>query len=272
MEEWIKVIILGIVQGITEFLPISSTGHLIVSARLLALDPALLGSFEIFIQIGSVVAVLLFYWKDLLSQARHVRSDMSVRRFWLAILIAIIPAGLIGFLFDDFIESVLYSPMVVAIALIIGGIVFIIVEQYKKTHPNEDEIMELTDIRWQQALTIGLIQVLALIPGTSRSGTSILGGLLSGLDRRTATQFSFYMAIPLLGAATVYTFLKSINGLTSEYIALFLLGAVVSGIVSWFAISWLLRFISRYTFISFGVYRIIIGLIILVLIALQLVN
>ncbi len=265
MADLIKVVILGIVEGFTEFLPISSTGHLIVAAVLLNFGAGMNGTFEIFIQIGAVVAVIVYYRSELLKQAAAVPNDAKVRRFWLGIIIAFIPAAVIGFLFLDEIKAVLFNPTVVAISLIVGGIVFLVIErlgiaQNATTH-------ELTSITPRQALIVGLAQITALIPGVSRSGASIVGGMFAGLNRSTATQFSFYLAIPTLGIATFYDLLKSLDQLQSDDLVFLLVGAVVSGIVAWLSIGWLLRFVSRNNFVVFGYYRILAGIVILLLVA-----
>ena len=276
MEEWIKVILLGIVEGVTEFLPISSTGHLIVSAEFVQLQDSLEGIFEIFIQVGAVIAVIIYYWRDIWQQARTVfsqqKSTGQVRQFWLAIVVAFIPAAVLGLLLGDAIEAVLFNPTVVAIALIVGGIAFIVIERYQMKNPATEEVEPDPDeiaprVTLKQGLIIGFAQTLALVPGTSRSGMSIIGGMLAGLSRRVATQFSFYLAIPTLGGATVYTLLKNLDRISSEDMALLFLGAAVSGVVAWVSIAWLLRYVSRNTFIPFGYYRIILGIILLILVA-----
>ncbi|NWG15512.1 MAG: undecaprenyl-diphosphate phosphatase [Chloroflexi bacterium] len=263
MIEWLKVVILGIVQGITEYLPISSTGHLIVAAALLDFGQRMQGTFEIFIQVGSVVAVLVFYRAELLQQIRSIPHDAGIRRFWLGIVVAVIPAAALGFLLKDWIKEVLYAPAVVAVSLIVGGIIFLIVER----RPIPIQTTDVTAVSLRQALTVGVAQMVALIPGVSRSGASIIGGRLAGLDRRTATQFSFYLAIPILGAATIFDLLTSLDTLSPDDVGYLLVGAAVSAVVSWAAMGWLLRYVSRNNFNLFGVYRIVAGIIILALIA-----
>jgi undecaprenyl-diphosphatase len=265
--ELIKVIILGIVEGVTEFLPISSTGHLIVVSALIGFASENIefrNTFDIFIQFGAVVAVALYYARDLLGQARLVRSDRKVQRFWLAVLIAFIPAAAIGFLFSDRIKEVLFNPTVVALSLIVGGVVFLLVERYGVAQ--RASTTDVQDVTPRQAGMIGVAQILALVPGVSRSGSSIVGGLFAGLDRRAATQFSFYLAIPTLGIATLYDLVKSLDVLRSEYLVYLLVGAVVSGIVAWLSIRWLLNFVSRNSFAAFGYYRILAGIVILLLV------
>jgi len=268
----LKVVVLGIVEGITEFLPVSSTGHLIVAAALLRpnFSEALEGTFEIFIQLGAVVAVVFYYRRDLIQQVLMVRTDAGVRRLWLALVVSAIPAGLVGFLFRDFIKEVLFHPLTVAISLIVGGVVFIVFERWyaSKSLPTTTAV---TAITWRQAAVIGGLQALSLIPGVSRAATSIFGGMLSGLDRQTATRFSFYLAIPVLGGATIVDLLLSLDEISTGDLAFLALGAFVSGIVAFFAISWLLRFIARSNFIAFGYYRILAGLLILILLGLSVI-
>ncbi len=263
MSDFIKVVILGIVQGITEYLPISSTGHLIVAAAVLDFGAGLGGTFEIFIQIGSVAAALAFYRVELWQQARAVRSDASVRRLWWGVALAFVPAAVIGFLLKDWIKAALYSPAVVAASLIIGGIAFLVIERLGLAERADTHT--LPDIRPLQALGVGLAQCIALIPGVSRSGASIIGGMLVKLDRQTATQFSFFLAIPTLGGATLYDLLTSLDRIQAGDMVNLLLGAVVAAVVSWAAMGWLLRYVARNDFTAFGFYRILVGGVILLL-------
>jgi undecaprenyl-diphosphatase len=260
---WWQVIVLGIVEGVTEFLPISSTAHLLIAAKLIGFQHSMGGTFEIFIQLGAILAVVGYYARDLLAQAQRVTHDQGTRRFWLGIVIAFLPAALIGLLLRKWIKSVLFdSPTVIAWAFIIGGIILILIERWPprvKTH-------EAEQISLGQALAIGVAQVAALIPGASRSGASIVGGMLAGLDRRAATAFSFYLAIPTLGAATLFDLLGSLKDLAPHDGVYLLLGLVVSLIVAWLSIDWLLRYVAHHTFIGFGIYRIAAGIIILALI------
>jgi undecaprenyl-diphosphatase len=269
--EWWKVVILGIVQGITEWLPISSTGHLLIVADLLAYTGSIGGTFEIFIQLGTVLSVVAFYFSDLLGQARALIGQgtpdeaRSARRLWLGIIIAFIPAAVIGLLFRDFIKTVLFdTPQVIATALIVGGVIFLFLERLPQRASPTGELGQITPL---QALGVGIAQVFALIPGMSRSGSSIVGGLLSGLDRRTATAFSFYLSIPTLGLATLVDLLGSLDQIQPSDWSRLLLGAVVAMIVGYLTIGWLLRFISRNSFVPFGIYRIVVGLLILALVA-----
>lgn len=268
MADLIKVIILGIVEGITEFLPISSTGHLIVASALLDFQFADDSTFEIFIQLGAIVAVVGFYRFQIWEQVRTVPTDQGVQHFWLAIIIASIPAAIMGFTFGDWITENLFSPTVVAISLIIGGIAFIFIEtRYLKDVDNKgDDEIKLSEVTFKQALMVGVAQTLALIPGVSRSGASIFGGLFGGMNRSLATTFSFYLSIPVLGGATIVTLLRNFSEFNTDELMYLVVGAIVSGIIAWFAIGWLLRYVARNNFITFGYYRIIAGIIILLLV------
>ena len=258
---WVSVAILGIVEGITEFLPISSTGHLLIVADLLRFEGSIGGTFEIFIQLGAVLAVIAYYARDMFGQVRTVGTDPNVRRLWLSILAAFMPAAVIGLLLRDWIKSVLFeSPSLIAWSLIIGGIALIIVEKRPKRTATTRSLEQIT---LRQAIAIGFIQVLALIPGVSRSGASMVGGILGGLDRKTATAFSFYLAIPTLGAATIVDLLGSLDLITSADIARLAVGALVAMAVAWWCIAWLLRYVSNHSFVAFGVYRIVAGIVIL---------
>jgi undecaprenyl-diphosphatase len=278
--ELLKVVILGVVEGVTEFLPISSTGHLIVAVALLRPNISLQGTFELFIQLGAVVAVVVYYWSDLWQQAKTVGHDRAVQRLWLSLIIGAIPAGVVGLLLRNFIKTNLFNPVTVAIALIVGGVILILVErrpvglpaivgatygsplhETAPVHP----VSSLTDVTLFQALLIGVAQVIALVPGVSRSAASIIGGMFVGLDRQTATRFSFYLAIPTLGGATILDLLLSLDELQGSDLIYLIVGAVVSGVVAWFAIGWLLRYVAGHTFVQFGVYRIVAGILILVL-------
>lgn len=261
--EWWKVVALGVVEGVTEFLPISSTGHLLVAAQALHFEHSVGGTFEIFIQLGAVIAVVGYYLRDLLAQARDLPRSRTTQRFWLAILIAFIPAAVIGLALHKYIKQYLFRPEVIAATLIIGGVIFIIVELL----PRRETTHRLERVSWPQALGIGVAQMLALVPGVSRSGAAILGGMFGGLDRQTATAFSFYLAIPTLGAATIVDLLTSLSDVTAGDLGRLFLGAIVSMIIAWLSIDWLLRYVARHSFIAFGVYRILAGLAIFGLLA-----
>ncbi len=269
--EWWKVVILGVVQGITEWLPISSTGHLLIVADLLNYQGSIGGTFEIFIQLGTVLAVVTFYFGDLLGQARALigrggsEEAAAARRLWIGVLIAFLPAAIVGLLLRDFIKTVLFdTPEVIAAALIVGGVIFLVIERLPQRVARTTSLGRITPL---QALGVGIAQIFALIPGMSRSGSSIIGGLLSGLDRTTATAFSFYLSIPILGAATLVDLLGSLDLIQPADWGRLILGAVVAMIVGYVTIGWLLRYIARHNFVAFGIYRIVVGLLILALAA-----
>ena len=269
MDELVKATVLGIVEGITEFLPISSTGHLLVAADLLRFGGSAGGTFEIFIQFGAVIALLAFYARDLLGQAAAIPRDGRVRRFWLCVLLAFLPAALVGVLLRGWIKTVLFaSPALIATSFILGGIVLIAVERLPRRKVTTVEAEAAT---LRQALLIGLAQVLALVPGVSRSGASIVGGMLVGLDREAATRFSFYLAIPTLGAATLLELATSLRRLEGGGALLLAVGTVVSMVVAFASIGWLLRYVQSNSFVPFGVYRIAAGLVVLALMQLGVV-
>jgi undecaprenyl-diphosphatase len=264
VDEWLKTIFLGFVEGVTEFLPISSTGHLLIASQLVHFQESMGGTFEVFIQFGAVLAVIAFYAADLLGQARELASSPQTRRFWLAILIAFLPAAVAGLLLRDFIKNFLFaSPTIIAVALIVGGVILIGVERLPRPKLTE----RATNVSLGQALMIGLAQVVSLVPGVSRSGATIVGGLLVGLDRPAATAFSFYLAIPTLGAATLYDLARSYKDLTRSDLGYLFVGTLVAGIVAWLAIGWLLRYVAHHSFVAFGVYRIVAGVVVLGLVA-----
>ena len=268
MDELLKAAILGVVEGVTEFLPISSTGHLLVAANLLRFQGSAGGTFEIFIQFGAVIAVLAYYARDLLDQAIAIPRDRRIGRFWLCVLLAFLPAALVGVLLRGWIKSVLFvSPALIAVSLIVGGVVLILVERLPGRPITTDKAEDVTP---RQALLIGLAQVLALVPGVSRSGASIVGGMLAGLDRGAATRFSFYLAIPTLGSATLLELATSLRDLQPGSGVLLLVGTVVALVTAFASIGWLLRYVQSNSFVPFGIYRIAAGLVILALIQLGL--
>lgn len=269
MLELLKIIIIGLIEGITEFLPVSSTGHLIVATSLLqpALSAGARDTFEIFIQFGAVIAVVAYFWRDLLAKARALPSDRSTQRFVLAVLVACVPAAAIGFVFRDAIKATFFNPLTVAITLIAGGVVLIVIERLPAIRAHAAGSVDFSQISIPRALGIGVLQTLALIPGVSRSAAAIVGGMAGGLNRETATAFSFYLAIPILGGATVLDLLFSLDNLQASDLPYFVLGALVSAIVAWISIRWLLRYVASHTYVTFGIYRILAGLAILALIA-----
>ncbi|NTY02018.1 undecaprenyl-diphosphate phosphatase [Deinococcus sp. JMULE3] len=264
--DWFYAIVYGIVEGITEFLPISSTGHLILTGNLMGVPwtKEVKDAFEVVIQGGAILSVLVYYWRDFL-KIRHVNTDPQQRTLWLGVLVACIPAVILGILFGDAIKATLFRPSVVAWALIVGGILMWIIESRRVT-PSVDAIEK---IGVRRSLMIGALQCLALLwPGFSRSASSILGGMILGLDRATATKFSFYLGVPTLGGAALLNLIQERELIFGEIGLLnVLIGAGVSFVTAYLAIGWLLKFVSTNNFKPFAIYRVIVGVLILVLLA-----
>ncbi|MBM5572215.1 MULTISPECIES: undecaprenyl-diphosphate phosphatase [Deefgea] len=253
-------LIMGLVEGITEFLPISSTGHLILTGDLLNfLSKDKRNVYEIFIQLGAMLAVIWEYRAKIGATFQGVSQPGNERNLLLGIVIAFIPAAIMGKLFSDQIKAVLFNPIAVSIAFIVGGFIILWAEkrQHKITVPTVD------DISLKDAIKVGLCQCLALIPGTSRSGATIIGGMFLGLSRKAATEFSFFLGIPTLGAASIYSLIKHRHVLDSADFGVFAVGFVSSFIFAFIAIRALIKFISTHTFIVFAWYRIAFGLIVL---------
>lgn len=262
--EILQAIILGILEGFTEFLPISSTGHLIVAEELMGYkDTAEI--FTVVIQMGAIAAVLWFYRKDLIEKiAGLIKRDKEIITFWLCWIIATIPAGLAGLLLKDQISK--YAVVTtVGITMIVGGIIIWLIENYHTAARNTSEEPKFESMKVTQAVQVGLYQMAALIPGVSRSGATIMGGLLSGLDRVTATAFSFYLSIPIILLAGSYQLIKGWDDLStvSGGGAALIAGTVAAFITALAAISWLLKYVSKHDFKIFAYYRIIVGVIIL---------
>ena len=252
-------LLLGLVEGITEFLPISSTGHLILTERLCGLDGARAEVFAIFIQLGAVLAVVVEYRVRLLEIARGLTRSKDDRAFAASVAIAFLPAVVVGLLVHSWISAHLFGPRTVAAALIAGAFAILAVERFKPV-PVVDQAMRVGPAR---ALLIGLAQCTSLWPGFSRSAATILGGLLCGLTRQASTEFSFYLAIPTLGAATVYDLAKKHDALAAGDTAWLLVATAVSFVVAWGSIRWLLRFVATHDLAPFAWYRIVLGLLVL---------
>ena len=267
--EIIKAIILGIVQGISEWLPISSTGHLILVEEFIKLNiykdtftnQEFVDMFMVVIQLGSILAVLTLYFHKLnpFSKRKSIHERKETINLWGLVLVACIPAGIIGLLFDDYIDELLYNPLVVSIMLIVYGLIFIIIEKKNKN----EVIRTLSDITIKSALIIGIFQVLALIPGTSRSGATIVGALLIGTNRSVAAEFSFFLAIPVMFGASLLKLLKLKIVLDMFGIIVLVIAMLVAFIVSVIVIKYFMNYIKKKDFIIFGYYRIILGIIIL---------
>jgi undecaprenyl-diphosphatase len=256
----VKAAIMGIVEGLTEFLPISSTGHLILAGNLLGLHGERDKVFEIAIQTGAILAVILVYWQKIRSTLVSLPSERDAQRFANNVLVAFVPAVVLGLLLGKMIKEHLFTPGVVATTFILGG--FIILWAEGRRHPTV-RIHEVEDMRWSDALKLGLVQCLALVPGTSRSGATIIGGMLLGLSRKAATDFSFYLAIPTLIGAGAYSLYKERASLGADDLPMFLVGLLFSFVSAWLCIRWLLRYISTHSFTPFAWYRIAFGVIVL---------
>ena len=263
----IKAAVMGVVEGLTEFLPISSTGHLILAGALLGFDDDKAKVFDIAIQTGAIFAVILVYWQKirdtLIALPSPNLSGRQAQKFALNVLIAFIPAVVLGLLFGKAIKANLFTPVVVASTFIIGGFIILWAEARQKNAATAARIQDVDAMTPMDALKVGLIQCLAMIPGTSRSGATIIGGMLLGLSRKAATDFSFYLAIPTLIGAGVYSLYKERALLSVADVPMFAVGLVVSFISAWFCIRWLLRYIATHSFVGFAYYRIAFGLVVL---------
>lgn len=250
----IHAVILGIIEGITEFLPISSTGHLIVGSELMGLPQTKQNTaFEVIIQLSAILAVIANY-KD---KFHPKHFDL-----WLKVFIAFLPLAAIGFLFKDQIK-LLFSIQVVAIMFIVGGVVFLIIEYFQKSAVVKTQDVE--DISYKQAVLVGVAQVFALIPGTSRAGSTIVGALLVGLSRRASAEFSFLLALPVMAATSGYELLKNYKEFSDTNLITLAVGFFVSFLVAYFTMKLFIRFLEKFTFVGFGIYRILFGVILLYL-------
>lgn len=271
-------IVFGIVEGITEWLPISSTGHLILLEQFLTFKNVSANFFEMFevvIQLGAILAVVVMYWKNIFPITNkkgrgytktgllsHI--DKNIISLWGRILVACIPAAIIGLLFDDQINELFYNPTVIAIALIVFGIAFIIIENWNKNRKVKPRVLNPLQITYRDALIIGAFQLIAAIfPGTSRSGATIIGGLLIGLSRTTAAEFTFYLAIPVMFGASLLKLLKFGFTFTGMELAILIVGMIVAFVVSVLVIKFLMNYIKKHDFKPFGWYRIVLGIIVL---------
>ena len=273
MIELLKAAVLGVIQGITEWLPISSTGHMILADEFIKLlggtDKAFVDLFLVVIQFGSILAVVTLYFHKLnpLSPKKSAAERRETWLMWAKVLAACVPAAIIGLLFDDAINTYLYNPWVVAAALIIYGVLFIVIENRR----NPEKVSDIASMSFKTALIIGVFQVLALIPGTSRSGATILGAVILGASRTLAAEFSFFLAVPvMLGASAlkIVKYLMDGGSLLGQNLGILLIGMAVAYIVSVAAIRFLMGYIRNHDFKAFGWYRIVLGVIVLVYFAL----
>ncbi len=261
----VKAVVMGVVEGLTEFLPISSTGHLIVAGRLLNMPPNMEASFEIFIQIGAILAVVVYFARDLLGVLMRATCDAAAQRLLGGVAVAFAPAAVAGLLLGDWITSVLFSPTTVALALIAGGVAMWLVEQWMLAQRTRRVVAQLEDVGIRRAFGVGVAQVLSLVPGVSRAAATLVGGLLLGLDRATALRFSFYLSIPTLGAAGVYSLWRALDQLPMVLLPAFGVGLVVSFVVALLVIRFFLRYVARHDLRPFAAYRVIAGITLLLL-------
>ncbi|MGZ5180725.1 MAG: undecaprenyl-diphosphate phosphatase [Ramlibacter sp.] len=256
----LKAAVMGVVEGLTEFLPISSTGHLILAGALLGFDDEKAKVFDIAIQTGAILAVVIVYWQKIRATVAALPTQRQARRFALNVLIAFLPAVVLGLLFGKAIKEHLFTAGVVATTFILGGLVILWAERRQQGAVRIAEVEQMTPL---DALKVGLVQCLAMIPGTSRSGATIIGGMLLGLSRKAATDFSFYLAIPTLIGAGAYSLFKERALLSAADLPLFAVGLVLSFVSAWACVRWLLRYISSHSFTPFAWYRIAFGIVVL---------
>ncbi len=257
-------LILGIVEGLTEFLPISSTGHLIVAGSLLGYTGEHAKVFEIVIQSGAILAVCWEFRARLTRVVRGLFRDPRANRFAINLVVAFMPAAALGFLLGKYIKAALFAPVPVAIAFVAGALVILWAERRQRDRPDTVRIDDVDAMRWTDALKVGCAQAFALVPGTSRSGATIIGGMLFGLSRRAATEFSFFLAIPTLLAACVYETVKNRHLLAATDLPAFGVGFAAAFVSAFLCVRWLIRFVSHHDFTPFAWYRIAFGLVILV--------
>lgn len=255
----LKALVLGIVEGIAEFLPISSTGHLIIASAIVDYPAAQRETFEIFIQLGAILAVVWHYRTNLWELVRRAPRDTAARNLIFKVGLAFFPAAVVGLLFHKTIERYLFSPVNVAMAMIVGGLIILAVERSLR----RPAVASVEDTRWSDAAWIGIAQVTSLYPGVSRSGATIIGGMLSGLSRRTATEFSFYLAVPTLIAASIYSLLKSLHELSATDALPFAIGSLAAFVSALLVIRSFLTYVQAHDFRVFGYYRIVAGVVVL---------
>ena len=261
---FLVALILGIVEGLTEFLPVSSTGHLIVAGSLLGYTGERAKVFEIVIQAGAILAVCWEFRVRLLRVVAGLASDPGAQRFTVNLIVAFLPAAVLGLLFAKVIKRHLFAPVPVALAFVVGALVILWAERRQRAAPATVRIDSVDAMRWTDALKVGFAQAFALIPGTSRSGATIIGGMLFGMSRPAATQFSFFLAIPTLFAACIYDFVRNRALLSAQDLEAFGIGFVAAFVSAFVCVRWLIRYVSRHDFVPFAWYRIAFGLLVLV--------
>jgi len=273
--DWIlvcKALLLGVVEGLTEFLPVSSTGHLIVVGSVLDFGGDFAKTFDVVIQLGAILAVCWEFRRKIGSVVVGLPARPDARRFALNVIVATLPAVVLALLFENAIKSVLFAPVPVAFALVAGGVIILWVESRQRTgvqsaadgrQPQRARVRSLDDITVVDALKVGFAQCFALIPGMSRSGSTIIGAMLFGLERRVATEFSFFLAIPVIAGATVYELHKTWHTLSTDWLGLFGVGFVAAFVSAFACVRWLLRYVASHDFVPFAWYRIAFGLVVL---------
>ena len=260
----LKAAIMGVVEGLTEFLPISSTGHLILAGALLGFHGEKAKVFYIAIQTGAIFAVILVYWERIKSTVIELPTERRAQKFALNVIVGFLPAVVLALIFGKFIKAHLFTPYVVATTFILGGFIILWAEKRSASGAGVARVNSVDDMTVMDAFKVGLVQCLAMIPGTSRSGATIIGGMFLGLSRKTATDFSFFLAIPTLIGAGVYSLYKERALLSAADIPLFGVGLIFSFISAWLCVRWLLKYISSNSFVPFAYYRIIFGIVVLV--------
>jgi len=271
MNDFLSAALLGVLEGFTEFLPVSSTGHLVIANQFVYFaNPQFTKMFDIVIQLGAILAVALVFWKRLLPWGKHVEAaggSSKVWGLWLNSIIAFVPTGIAALLLKDVVEATLMTPVVVASTLIFYGVVFLFIERFAP----KPKVTDVAELGWKLALAIGFIQVLSLVPGTSRSGITIIGALLLGVGRVAATEFTFFLALPTMGVATLYSLYKYVKdaplGFTGTELGSLMVGFVVAFFVAWAVIVGFVKFVQNNNFVAFGVYRIVLGAAVLALLS-----
>ncbi len=257
-----KAIILGLVEGITEFLPISSTGHLIIVNKWLSFGPAFTSMFDVVVQLGAILAVVVVFWKKLWPFAKDLSDRANVLNLWKKTILAVVPALILGALFGGLIEEKLFNPTVVAVALVVGGIILILVDNKQAT---TGTVLSVKDISYRTAFYIGLFQCLAMVPGTSRAAATIIGAMLLGASRTVAVEFSFFLAIPTMLAASAYSLLKHGAVISASEFVILAVGFATAFFTALVVIKFLLNYIQNNNFKAFGYYRIGLGVLVLIL-------
>jgi undecaprenyl-diphosphatase len=255
MSEFLIAIIIGIIEGVTEFLPVSSTGHMILAGAVLDFNGSKAATFMIFIQLGAILSVVVLYWDRFIGLLKNNGGGFSGPKGIFKLGLACLPALMAGAVLHKYIKTHLFTPLTVAAGLIIGGIVMVFIERFNLLR----KVSSIDDITPLQALKIGLFQTLSLWPGISRSGSTIIGGMLCGLERKAAAEFSFLVAVPIMIAATGYDLLKSLNSLSVDDVPLFATGFLTAFVSAMLAVKLFVSFVSKHTMAGFGIYRIIVG-------------